>query len=74
VTVGVRGAYGNSTAVDNVTDECGRSELLQHCGDTSTFVYGFQLPVVKHLTDYFIIVSYRQVHVTFPQNSGNQYS
>ncbi|XP_025412557.1 myelin regulatory factor-like protein isoform X2 [Sipha flava] len=59
VTVGVRGAYGNSTAVDNVTDECGRSELLQHCGDTSTFVYGFQLPVVKHLTDYFIIVSYR---------------
>ncbi|KAL4127446.1 hypothetical protein QTP88_011617 [Uroleucon formosanum] len=60
VTIGVYGSYSNFTTETNVTEECGRSELLQQCSDKSLFVYGFQLPVTKQLTDYFISVSYRQ--------------
>ncbi|XP_025191683.1 myelin regulatory factor-like protein isoform X1 [Melanaphis sacchari] len=59
VTIGVYGSYSNFTAETNITDECGQSELLQQCSDKSLFVYGFQLPVTKQLTDYFISVSYR---------------
>jgi len=59
VTIGVYRSYSNFTAETNVTDECSRSELLQQCSDKSLFVYGFQLPVTKQLSDYFISVSYR---------------
>lgn len=61
VTISVYGSYSNFTEETNVTDECGRSELLQQCSDKSLFIYGFQLPVTKQLTEYFISVSYRQV-------------
>lgn len=61
MTIGVYGSYRNFTVDTNVTDECGRSELLQQCTDQSMFVYGFQLPVTRHLTDYFISTFYRQV-------------
>lgn len=67
MTVGVYGTYSNnsSTAEANLTDACGRSELLKQCSDKSTFACGFQLPVAKHPTDYFISVSYRWVSLYF---------
>lgn len=60
MTIGVYGSYSNFTTETNVTDDCGRLELLQQCNDKSMFVYGFQLPVTEpNLTNYFISVSYR---------------
>ncbi|XP_050430829.1 myelin regulatory factor-like protein isoform X2 [Adelges cooleyi] len=55
--------FGNGTdfspMTDNDTmDRCGKTELHQ-CSDKSEFVYGFQLPATKSLTEYFIRVSYR---------------
>lgn len=62
MVISVYGSHGNWTGAEiNPTDGCGRSELLQQCNDKLMYVYGFQVPVAEHLTDYTVNVTYRQV-------------
>lgn len=62
MAISVYGSYSNWTGAEiNATGGCGRSELLQQCSDKLMFVYGFQVPVAEHLTDYTLNVTYRQV-------------
>lgn len=72
MAIGVYGSFNNWTAAEiNASDGCGRSELLQQCNDKLMFVYGFQVPVAEHLTDYTINVTYRQVFLSIHRQNAS---